>query len=112
MGKQGKPNAADFVGKSLEGFTIQKLTEVFRVDEDGRKSVSIGFFKNGAIAKALAQNATYHRTEEAMVLTDGKVGFRILADPVELLDDEKVALEIREKALAKLSLEKRRILKV
>jgi len=105
----------DLIGKDLKGFTVQELTEVFRVDEDGRKTKSIGFFRNGIIAKAFVQNsvdAAWHKTDKALILTDGKVGFRLLAGPVELFDDEKTALEIREKALAKLSPEERTILKV
>jgi len=105
----------DLIGKDLKGFTVRELTEVFRVDEDGRKTKSVGFFRDGTIARAFAQNATdaaWHKTDKALILTDGKVGFRLLAEPAELFDDEKTALEIREKILAKLSSEERSILKV
>lgn len=108
-------NLADLIGRNLSDFTVRELTEVFRTNEDGKKTMSIGFFQNEAIAKAFKQNmvdAAWHQTEKAFILTNGKVGFHLDGYPVKLFDDEKTALEIREKALAKLSLEERSILKV
>ena len=98
----------------LEGFIIQELTEVYKTDDDGRKSKSLGFFRDENLAKAFAGNqidAPWHKTEKALVLTDGEVGF-LIGDSVTLLDDEKAALETRKKILSKLSKEDREFLKV
>ncbi len=51
--------------KGLEGFTIQEMTEVFKVNEDGGKTKSLGFFRNENIAKAFAKHqadADWHQT--------------------------------------------------
>lgn len=104
----------DLLKKSLEGFTIQELTEVFKTDDDGRKSKSFGFFHDESIAKAFAGNqedAPWHKTNKAFVLTNGEVGF-LIGDPVTLLDDEKAALETKKRILSKLSKEDREFLKV
>ena len=104
----------DLIGKNLDGFSVQIYTEVYRVDEDGRKTDSLGFFKNSTIAKAFAGgqvDAPWHRTEQEFILTNGEIGF-LLGDQVELLDDEKAALEIKEKALAKLTLEEVELLRL
>ncbi|HTX87264.1 MAG TPA: hypothetical protein VMC41_04350 [Candidatus Nanoarchaeia archaeon] len=105
----------ELVGEKLDGFSIQELTEVYRVDEDGRKTTSIGFFKNGNIAAAFAQNQTdscFHRYKKEFVLTDGKVGFLFVGEPVKLLNDEQEALKVREAALEKLSPAERALLQI
>jgi len=105
-------DAKELLGKSLSGFAVQELTEVFKVDEDGRKKKSLGFFHDESIAKAFAGNqadANWHRTEKVLVLTDGKEGF-VIGGGVTLLDDEKAALEIKEAAIAKLSEAERKVL--
>ncbi len=104
----------DLIGRDLKGFSIQEYTEVFRTNDEGFKSSSIGFFKDDNIAKAFAQNQTdanWHKTEKAFILTDGKIGF-LLGKSVTLLDAEKAALEIRNSALNKLSAEERKLLKI
>ncbi len=104
--------ATELLGKSLSGFVIQELTEVFKVDEDGRKKKSIGFFHDENIAKAFAGNQTdanWHRTNKILILTNGKAGF-VIGEEVVLLDDEKALLEIKEKAIAKLSEAERKTL--
>jgi hypothetical protein len=103
------------VGKNLEGFTIQQYTEVYKTDVDGRsKTRSLGYFKDDSIAKCFAQNQTdaaYHETVQVYLLTDGKIGF-LLGEEVELVDDEKAALEVRYAALGKLSPAERKVLGV
>ena len=105
----------ELIGRSLEGFSVKKMTELYIVNEDGKKMKSVGFFQDGNIAKAFAQNQPspeYYQTGENFVLTDGKVGFVVNNENITLMNDEKTALEIREKALAKLSLEERAILQI
>ncbi len=103
------------IGKSLDGFTVQRLTEVYSTNEDGKKVKSKGFFKNGSIAQAFAANQSggdaYNKTSKHFVLTDGKEGF-LIGEVVILLDDEQVALDIRTAAMAKLSDAERAALKL
>lgn len=102
------------VGKDLANFKIVEMTEVYRTDDDGRKSDSLGFFKDPTVAVAFAgaqTDANWHQTKPALMLTDGVVGYVIAQqDPVKLFDDEAETLKIREKALTKLSPEERKLL--
>ena len=104
----------NFIGKSLDGFTIRELIEVYQVNDDGRKERSVGFFKDETVAKGFARtqtDANWHRTQKVTVLTNGDIGF-VVGEPIKLLSDEEAALEIRNKALSKLSDEEKAILKV
>ena len=104
----------EFLDKPIDGFTVQELVEVYRTNDDGRKTSSVGFFRDEDIAKAFAgcqEDANWHGTDKVLVLTDGKVGF-LVGETVTLLDDEKAALEIKQKALAKLTPAERAILKL
>jgi hypothetical protein len=102
----------DLIGAELNEFTVEKFTEVFKVNDDGRKSKSLGFFRDENIAKAFAGNqkdANWHKTSNVLVLTDGKNGF-LVGDSIVILDDEQTLLEIREKAMSKLSDAERKVL--
>ncbi len=107
-------NIKELIGKDLKGFKIVEMTEVYRVDFDGRKSSSLGFFKDPNTAEAFAgvqTDASWHKTGQALVLTDGTVGYVIKDQkPVKLFDDEAEALEIKKKALAKLSPAERKLI--
>jgi len=106
--------ADGFIGESLEDFTIEEFTEVYKVEEDGRYSYSLGYFKDEAIAKGFANTCddpSYLETEKRIVLTNGKIGF-IIGDPIKILDDENAVLRIKEEAIAKLTPEERKILKI
>ncbi len=109
-----KANIKELIGHDLKGFKIVEMTEVYRVNEDGRKSSSLGFFKNQNTAEAFAgvqTDAIWHKTAEALVLTDGTVGYVMeQQDPVKLFDDEAEALELKKKAVAKLSSAERKLL--
>lgn len=102
------------VGQDLSGFKVIIMTEVFKTDDDGRRSRSLGYFKDVTIAKAFAGSQTdapWHKTRDVYVLTDGKVGFLLnTSESVQILEDEKVLVQIREKALAKLTPAERKIL--
>ena len=52
MAEQAK--IQELVGKDLSGFVVVEMTEVYRVDDDGRKTRSIGYFRHANIAKAFA----------------------------------------------------------
>lgn len=109
-----KVKAGELVGKDLHGFEIAKMTEVYSVNEDGIKSRSHGFFRNPDIAVAFAglqRDPTWYRVAEALVLTDGVVGYPIEdRESVNLFSDEAEALEIKKKASRKLSPAERKLL--
>ena len=97
----------------LKGFKVLEMTEVYMIDNDGRKSSSIGFFKNQNTATVFAGaqgDSNWLKTAQALVLTDGTVGYVIKPDPVKLFDDEAEALKLKEKAIAKLSPAERSLL--
>ncbi len=103
---------SDLVDKSLRDFTIQIMFEVYSTDMEGRYVKSVGHFKQERIAKAFIQtltNPTYHGTGKALVLTDGKIGIT-LGGKITILSDEDAMLEIRKKALSRLTPEERSIL--
>lgn len=109
-----KAGIKELIGKDLKGFEIVEMTEVYRVDEDGRKSRSLGFFKDPNTASAFAgvqTDPTWHRTGQALVLTNGITGYVVMQqEPVKLFDDEAEALDIKKKAVAKLSQAERKLL--
>lgn len=109
-----KVKIGELVGKDLKGFKIVEMTEVYRVNEDGRKSISLGFFKDLNIASAFAggqTDASWHKTGQALVLTDGTVGYVIAQqDPVKLFEDEAEVLKIKERVVAKLTIAERKVL--
>jgi hypothetical protein len=107
------PGPEVLLSLDLAGFTTENLSLVYKKDVDGRKQTELGAFKNPAIAKAFAANQPdglpYHGVERILVITDGNVAFRI-GPAVKLFADEDAALEVRKKAVAKLSPEEREIL--
>lgn len=110
-----KAKIQEWVNKDLKGFKILEMTEVYGVDFDGRKSVSVGFFKDQDFAKAFAGmkngEGGLYRTEKAMVLTNGTIGYVINnREPVKLLNEKTEKVAITKNALSKLSPEERKIL--
>ena len=102
----------DLTRAPLTGFTVEEYTEVFRVNEDGLKTKTIGFLKDNTIAvawKDMQTNPAWCKTAKGYVLTNGKIGFLIEAYG-EILNDEQAAIEVRENALNKLSEEEKKIL--
>ena len=100
------------VGKKLEGFSVRERTEVYKTDDDGHKTKSLGFFKDPNLAKAFASNqadAAWHKTEKAFLLTDGTTAF-LIGNSVKLVDDEKEKIVIQEAAKKKLTPEERKVL--
>jgi hypothetical protein len=108
------PVLSELVGNDLAGFQVVKMTEAFDVNDDGRRTKSIGYFKDHDTAKAfIGPRATnsHKRVKDVFVLTDGKVGLVIdTNEVVNLIDDEAALLEIKEKAVAKLTPEERKVL--
>lgn len=103
----------ELIGKDLQGYAIEELYEVYRVNEDGKKFRSIGYFRSGDIATAFAGNQTdavWHKTAKAFVLTNGTDGFLMTGQPVKLLGDEQAMLDIRNAAKAKLTEAEQRVL--
>ena len=106
----------DLTGKDLSGFTIQKMTEVYMVNEDGRKTKSLGHFADPDLAKVFAGQQTdsnYTRTGDDYVLrlTGGTVALRIDTDePIEIINNEQAMAEARKKLLDGFTPEQRKIL--
>jgi len=112
--EKNQAGLAVLLGEPLDDFSLREYTEVYTVSDDGRKTESKGFLKDENVAKAVARNqpdANWHKTEKAIILTDGNIGF-LIGKQITFMDDEKEALEAREKALEKLSAEDIIILKL
>lgn len=102
------------VGQDLTGYKVVVMTEVFRVNQEGRKTSVVGYFKSAVIAKGFAEmqtDANWHKTGPAHVLTDGKLAYLLASDErVKLFNDEAEAEHIRRHARAKLSPTERQLL--
>ena len=102
----------DLRGLKLDGFSIQEYTEVYMTNEDGRKTTSLGYYKDENVAKAFAQNQKdkhFCKTEKTLILTNGKIGVEV-GELITIHDDEAEAVKIKNKALAKLTPEERNLL--
>ncbi len=100
------------VGKSLDGFTVQIYTEVYRVNDDGVKSNVFGYLKDEDLANAFIAgkpDPAWHKTAQVFLLTDGKVGF-LVGEVAHIMDEECTRTEVRESAARKLTKEERKIL--
>jgi len=109
-----RKNDIKLVGLDLTKFEIVQMTEVYRVDDYGQKGTSIGFFSNPDIAMAFVDVqafAKWYRTGQAMLLTDGDVGYVITQqDPVKIFNDKGDVIKIKKKILDKLTHAERKIL--
>ena len=96
----------ELIGQSLEGFTIEEQTEIYRVDKNGNTKESIGFLKDETIAKGLAQvmeASEFCKTRKAVILTNGEVGYAFKNEHIHLYSDKEGMLRVRKAALGKLT---------
>lgn len=103
----------DLIGLSLDGYTVRQMHEVFKADEDGGKTETKGYFRDANIAAAWAQgqtDASWHKTREVLVATNGQRFFLFTGQEIAPFSDERAALQVRETALAKLTEEERAVL--
>ncbi|OGI90377.1 hypothetical protein A2911_00070 [Candidatus Nomurabacteria bacterium RIFCSPLOWO2_01_FULL_40_15] len=105
--------ALGLVNKPLDGFSVKTMTEVYRTDEDGRKVKATAYFFDPSVARAWIDGLAdmhYHKEKHVLVLTDGFRAFLLNPEPIEITGDEHARLEIRDKALAKLTPAERAVL--
>lgn len=101
------------IGLKLDGYAVVAMTEVYKTDDDGHEVKSLGFFRDGNVARAWAlgqTDAAWHKTREVLVITNGERYFIFGGGEITVRDDEQAALEVRRAALAKLSPEERAVL--
>ncbi len=92
-------------GEKLAVFFVDEWTEVYNVDEDGKRVASVGLLRSAVVAQAFAElqpNGSAHRTQKRTVLTDGEVAF-VIGEQLKIINESKAASEVREAALKKLS---------
>lgn len=99
----------DLVGRDLKDFRVVEMTEVYEVNEDGRKLASIGFFKDLNVATVFAESYVGRKTKPVFVLTDEVVGYALTEESLKVFDDQKEAFELRKKAIAKLTYTERKL---
>ena len=103
----------DLIGQSLQSFSIQECTEVYKNDCNSKFYEHVGLFLNPDISEAFRRNqvdANYHSTAKRLVLTNGSIAFEVKLTPMKLYGDEKARLEILEKIKSKLSKEEQQLL--
>lgn len=108
-------NLTELLGKDLSSFKLEQLYEVWTTDEQGIATKPLGAFKKEALAKAFAGNDKSSWGAPSItpvtVLTDGTLVFAIdKTREIKVFNDEEQAVELRQKALAKLSPEDKEIL--
>ena len=97
----------DLVIRGLEGWRVIKMTEVYEVDEGGKKTRTRGFFKDENLARLYAvskdepDKQVQNRAESCFVLWDGQQGFHI-GDWGSGFCEGKVAQELRTAVIASL----------
>jgi hypothetical protein len=84
-----------------------------RVDDDGRRVAILGYYSTKSAAEHKATSWGKVDEEKGLALADGTIYLLCQEEPIDL-DDQRACLEqqIRETALAKLTPEERRVLKV
>jgi hypothetical protein len=100
------------MSKPLSDFRFMLCTEVYRVDEDGKEIESIIYLASGDVAKAYAGQMVdpeYYKTREVSAITDGEDTF-LVGKPIHLSSEEETLVNIRAKALGKLTEAERRVL--
>ena len=112
--KTNKMRVRGLVQQGLAGFHVEEMTEIVRVDVDGRRASSEGFLRNQQVAETYRlslRDPGYSKTEPALVLTNGHVGFLLRDDEeVNLLNEPEILIAARKAALAKLSPEEQAVL--
>lgn len=102
------------VGTELTGFRIEILAEVYRTNEEGQRTESLGYTRDPVIARMYASQQKrpffVEVTTDVLVLTDGKVAYRLPKEGIQVLDEDHILENSRERALAKLTLADRTIL--
>jgi hypothetical protein len=102
------------VGQNLKDFKIVRMSEVYRTDDNGIKSSTVGFFKDSDVAEAYIENqkdSVFYKLGPTLILTDGAVGF-VLRDHehVTLMDDKAEAAKILADIEAKMPRAHRKLL--
>ncbi|MDP2693083.1 MAG: hypothetical protein Q8O88_05600 [bacterium] len=103
----------EFVGRDLVGFRIEELSEVFRVNEDGFRVITIGYFRDNNTAEAFIQTHTlsnYLRMQGVLVLINDNQTAFLLGESVKVVSDREILAEIRARIIARLPPEQLKIL--
>ena len=107
-----KSHPEDYVNQSLDGFSMQEWTEVYKTDTGEKKVGTVGLLKNEDVAEAFAEQQAdpqFCGTRKVFVLTNGEVAFEIHGS-IEVLDEKQTRAEIRKNAISKLSEAQRRVI--
>ena len=97
MPKESGEDGQELLGMKLDGFRIEGRTEVYKVDDLGRRTYTIGFLPD-EIAAAFVQHQTKPgrcRERKVLVITNGKTGF-LLGEDARILNDVEEALKVQK----------------
>lgn len=87
-------------------FSIKLMTEVFKVNDDGRYSQHVALFEDENLAEAFRQNqvdANYHKCSNFVALTNGKVAFKIGETSLPVSNEGEVKIRLFAAIKKKLS---------
>ncbi len=102
------------IGRDLSGemWKVDEFIAVYATDHDGRPQSKPpkGLYRDKSVVNAIRQQETYICLIPVLVLSNGIQAFVLNPEPIDVCNDEAKKLELREKALAKLSPEERAIL--
>jgi len=111
-----KPTELSTLAETLSSsdFQVQLMTEVFEVNDDGRRSKSLGLLSDPTVAAAFVGKRSenpYKRAEEVVVITDGKSAYIVQnREALTVLEDDAESNRLRTEALGKLSSSERTLL--
>lgn len=98
--------AKDLLTADKGEFDVQLMTEVFKVNDDGRYSQHVALFSDDKLAEAFRQNqvdANYHKCSTFVALTNGKVAFKIGEKSLPVSNEGEIKLGLITAIKKKLS---------
>lgn len=101
----------EFIGKNLDGYTIEEVTIVNRVSEDGMYPKPVACFRDPNLAQVYKDDDQYLEltTNFALISPEGGVYVFEGGTPLTIADKTE-AEKLRQQALAKLSDVERKLL--
>lgn len=107
----------DLANKSLQGWTVRRVVEVYSVDDDGRYAKNLAWFASPDLAEAFKDqqpDSAYHRTDECWALMNDElkqgIAFGNDSENIKLMDEVEVRKGVRAKAMEKLTPAERKAL--
>ncbi len=103
--------------KSLQGWTVRRVVEVYAIDTDGRYAKNLAWFASPDLAEAFKDqqpDSAFCRTDVCWALMDDElkqgIAFGDNSKNIKLMDEVEVRKGVRAKAMEKLTPAERKAL--